>query len=48
MEKINEIIAKIDDAIYNAKVNEAIDKIFGAVLAFIDEKIPALRGGDKK
>lgn len=47
MEKINEIIAKIDEAIYNAKVNEAIDKVFDVVLAFIDEKIPALRGGKK-
>ena len=47
MEKINEIIAKIDEAIYNAKVNEAIDKVIGIALAFIDEKIPALRGGKK-
>ena len=48
MEKINEIIAKIDDAIYNANVNKTIDGILESILAFIDEKIPALRGGDKK
>ena len=45
MEQIKEFLAKIDKAIYDAKVNEAIDKVFDAVLGFLDKNIPALRGG---
>ena len=47
-EQINEIIAKIDKAIYDAKINDAIDKVFDAVLGFLDKNIPALRGGNKQ